>query len=128
MKTKAMIEVDLPVSCSCCMLSFFHTGYDDDDKNGCGYLQADVTEYADCRHPDCPLKTLEYAGYEDHIRIGNESDGLRLLEEMVGQCKMQPRADYNDMEMGMFKLVEIYHSYFLPRLEAVKDALERNII
>jgi hypothetical protein len=125
---KAVLELELPESCSACSLRFIHTGYNDNEKIGCGYLNTDVTEYSDCRHHDCPLKTLECVGYEDYIRIGNESDALRLLEEMVDKCKIQPRPDYNDMEKGMFKIVEICHSYFLPRLEAVKDALERNII
>ena len=97
-KQKAIIEIDLPNSCSCCILSFIHTDYNDNDKNGCGYIQSDVSDYTYSRHPECPLKTHEYTSYEDSIRIGHSGDALQLFEEMIEKCKIQPRSDYNDME------------------------------
>jgi len=77
------------------------------------------------------MKTNDYTGYigyEDHIRIGNETDAIRLIEDMIEKCGIKPRQDYSEMEKGFFKIVETCHSYFLPRLEALKDALDRNII
>jgi len=128
---KAILEFELPESCSCCPVRFIHSGYDDTEAIGCGYTNEDVTEYAESRHWDCPLKTTDhtgYIGYEDHIRIGNEHDGIMLLEDMIEKCHITPRPDYNDLEKGMFKIAETVHSYFLPRLDALKDALERGII
>jgi len=125
---KAVLEMEFPESCSCCLLRFIHTGYDGDEEIGCGYLNTDVTEYTESRHRDCPLKTGDNTGYEEHIRIGNETDAVRLIEEMIGKCGIKPRPDHNDMEKGFFKIAETSHSYFLPRLEALKDALERGII
>jgi len=128
---KAILELEFPGSCSCCSLRFIHAGYDDEEEIGCGFLNTDVTEYTESRHRDCPLKTADYTGYigfEDYIRIGNESDGIRLLEDMIEKYKIKPRPYYSDMEDGFFKIIEICHSYFLPRLEALKDALERGII
>jgi len=125
---KAFLEFELPESCLCCPLRFIHTDIDENEVIGCGYLNTDVTEYTNSRHHDCPLKTTEYIGYEDHIRIGNETDALRLLEDMIEKCHMKPRPDYNDIEKKLFKIIETCHSCFLPRLEALKDALERGII
>jgi len=128
---KAYIEIDLPESCHNCPIRFIHEDIDENEVIGCGYLNTDVTEYTESRHRDCPLKTTDftgYIGYEDHIRIGNEHDAIMLLEDMVEKCDFKPRPDNNDMEKGFFKIVEICHSYFLPRLEALKDALERCII
>ena len=73
MNIKALIEIDLPKSCSCCSLRFIHTDYNDNEKIGCGYLNTDVTEYSENRHNDCPLIIHEYVGYENYIRIGNKS-------------------------------------------------------
>jgi len=112
-------------------LRFIHAGYDDDEEIGCGYLNTDVTEYTESRHRDCPLKTSDYngyIGYEDHIRIGNETDALRLPEDMIEKCGLKPRPDYSNPEKGGVKIIETCHSYFLPRLEALKDALGRGII
>jgi len=128
---KAVLELEFPESCSCCSLRFIHTDFDDKEEIGCGYLNTDVTEYTESRHRDCPLKTVDstgYIGYEDYIRIGNETDAIRLFEDMIEKCHIRPRPDYNGMEKGFFKIVETCHSYFLPRLEALKDALERGII
>ena len=128
---KATIEFDLPESCSCCPLRFIHTDIDENEVIGCGYINTDVTEFTESRHKDCPLKTADhtgYIGYEDHIRIGNEHDAIMLLEDMVEKCHITPRPDYNDLEKGFFKIVETCHSYFLPRLEALKDAVERGIV
>jgi len=128
---KAFIEIDLPESCQNCPIRFIHEDIDENEVIGCGYLNTDVTEYTESRHRDCPLKTADYTGYigyEDYIRIGNESDGIRLIEDMIEKCDIKPRPDYNDMEKGFFKIVETCHSYFLPRLEALRDALERGII
>ena len=36
--------------------------------------------------------------------------------------------DYNSFEKKLFELGTLNHNYFLPRLEALKDAVERNII
>ena len=125
---KAYIEIALPESCSWCPLRYIHTDYNDNEKIGCAFLNCDVTENFDNRRHDCPLKTIEHIGYEDHIRIGNESDALRLLEEMVYKCKtVKPRPDYNNLEKQLFKIGTLNHDYFLPRLEALKDALERNL-
>jgi len=105
---KAVLELEFPKSCSDCLLRFIHTGYNDDEEIGCGFLNTDVTEYTGSRHRDCPLETSDYSGYEDYIRIGNETDAIRLLEDMIEKCGC--------------------HTYFLPRLEALKDTLERGII
>jgi len=108
---KAILELEFPKSCSDCLLRFIHTGYNDDEEIGCGFLNTDVTEYTESRHCDCPLNPSDnngYIGYEDHIRIGNETDAIRLLEGMIEKCGC--------------------HTYFLPKLEALKDALERGII
>ena len=128
---KVNLELEFPESCSCCSLRFIHTGYNDEEVIGCGYLNCDVTEYTESRHFDCPLKTADYTGYisfEDYIRIGNETDALKLIEDMIENCNIKARPEYNDMGKGFFKMVETCHSYFLPRLEALKDALERGII
>jgi len=125
---KATIEFELPESCSCCPLRFIHSDYNDNEIIGCGYINTDVTEYTESRHRDCPLKTNDNIGYEDHIRIGHENDAIRLLENMIEKCGIKPRPDYNDMEKGFFKVVETCHAYFLPRLTALNDALKRGII
>ena len=52
---KAILELELPESCSCCPLRFIHTDYDENEVIGCGYLNTDVTEYTESRHCDCPL-------------------------------------------------------------------------
>jgi gamma-glutamylcysteine synthetase len=82
---KAILELEFPESCSRCSLRFIHTGYDDDEEIGCGYLNTDVTEYTESRHRDCPLKTAYNTGYEDHIRIGNETDAVRLSKKTEKQ-------------------------------------------
>jgi len=128
---KVILELEFPESCSCCSLRFIHTGYDDDEEIGCGCLNTDVTEYTESRHRDCPLKTAEYtgySGYEGYTRIGNETDAIRLLEGMIEKCGIKPRPDYNDIKKGLFRIAETCYPYFLPKLEALKDALERNII
>jgi len=125
---KAILEFELPVSCSCCPVRFIHGGYDDAEAIGCGYTNEDVTENTESRHRDCPLKTADHTGYEDHIRIGNEHDGLLLLEDMIEKCHITSRPDHNDLEKGMYRIVETVNAYFLPRLKALKDALERGII
>jgi len=128
---KATIEFEMPESCSCCPLRFIHDDCNDNEVIGCGYLNTDVTEYAENRHRDCPLKTDDhsgYIGYEDHIRIGHEGDAINLLEDMIEKCGIKPHPDYNELEKGIFKIVEIPNAYFLPRLQALKDALERDII
>jgi len=122
---KAYIEIDLPKSCYDCPLRFIHTDFDGVEIIGCGYLNLDVTEFTHNRRYDCPLKTTE-SDYE--IRIGNESDAIRLLEDMIEKCDIKPHPDYNCMEKGMFKIVETVNSYFLPRLESLKDAVERGIV
>jgi len=124
---KAIIEIDLPESCHDCPLRFIHTDIDENEIIGCGYLNLDVTEFTNNRRYDCPLKTTE-SDNKDFFRIGNESDALRLLEDMIEKCDIKPRPDYNDMEKGMFKIVETVNSYFLPRLESLKDAIDRGII
>ena len=125
---KAILEFEFPESCSCCPLRFIHTDIDENEVIGCGYLNLDVSTCTESRHRDCPLKTAEYIGYEDHIRIGNETDALRLFENMIEICNIKPRPDFNDLEKDFFKIAEICHAYFLPRLEALKDALEKGII
>jgi hypothetical protein len=67
-------------------------------------------------------------GYEDYFRIGHESDALALLDEMIEKCNIQPSPEYNGMELKMWEIVKVTHRYFLPRLEALRDALERDII
>jgi hypothetical protein len=67
-------------------------------------------------------------GYEDDIRIGHESDALRLLDEMIGKCKIKPPPGHNDIERKIWEAVAIGNKYFLPRLEALRDALARDII
>jgi len=124
---KAYIEFDLPESCHDCPLRFIHEDFDGIENIGCGITNIDVTENTENRRHDCPLKTTEYIGYEDSIRIGNETDALRLLEDMIEKCHIEPRPDYNDMEKGFFKVVETVNSYFLPRLESLLDAVKRGI-
>ena len=68
----------------------------------------------------------KYENYED--RIGNTSDAVNLLTEMIEKCQIKPGPDYNDIEKGMFAIVKVSHNYFLPRLETLKDAIERGII
>jgi pentatricopeptide repeat protein len=67
-------------------------------------------------------------GYEDYIRIGHESDALRLLDEMIEKCKIKPSPEYNDTERKIWEVAAIGNKYFLPRLEALRDALARDII
>jgi len=69
-----------------------------------------------------------YIGYEDHIRIGHSGDAIRLIEDMIDKCGIKSCSDYNEFGKGVFKIVEILNTYFLPRLEALKDALERSLI
>jgi len=125
---KAYIEIDLPESCHDCPLRFIHEDFDGNEIIGCGYLNLDVTENTESRRHDCPLKTTEYIGYEDHIRIGNETDAIRLIEDMIEKCGITSRPDHNAMERGMFKIVETVNSYFLPRLESLLDAVKRGIV
>ena len=68
----------------------------------------------------------KYENYED--RIGNTSDAVNLLTEMIEKCQIQPGPDYNDIEKGIFAIVQTCHGYFLPRLETLKDVIERGII
>ena len=127
---KAVLELEFPESCSCCSLRFIHTDYDENEVIGCGYLNTDVTEYTESRHRDCPLKTADYTGYigyEDHIRIGNEHDAILLIEDMIAKCAIKSRPDHNAMEKGLYMIVETVNSFFRPRLEALKDAIERGI-
>jgi hypothetical protein len=128
---KAFIEIDLPESCHNCPIRFIHEDIDENEVIGCGYLNTDVTEYTESRHRECPLKTADYngyIGYEDYIRIGNEIDAIRLIEDMIEKCGIKSHPDHNDTEKGLYMIVETVNAYFLPRLEALKDALERGII
>jgi hypothetical protein len=127
---KATLEFELPESCSCCPVRFIHTDIDENEVIGCGYINTDVTEYAESRHRDCPLKTVDstgYIGYEDHFRIGHEHDAIMLIEDMIEKCGITSRPDHNDLEKGMYMIVETVNSFFRPRLEALKDAIERGI-
>jgi len=128
---KAYIEIDLPESCHDCNIAFMHEVENSGLPYcyGCAFLNTDVTENTNNRRHDCPLKTIEHSGYEDHIRIGNESDALSLLTEMVMKCKtVKPCPDYNSLEKKLFDIGTLNHQYFLPRLEALKDAVDRGII
>ena len=121
---KAFIEIDLPKSCAVCPLRFIHSDYEENEIIGCGYLNLDVTEFTNNRRYDCPLKTNE-SDNKDNYRIGNESDALRLLEDMIEKCDIKPRPDY---EKGFLMIVDTVNAYFLPRLESLKDAVERGIV
>jgi hypothetical protein len=67
-------------------------------------------------------------GYEDYFRIGHESDALALLDDMIEKCKIKPAPDHNDIERKIWEIATISNRYFLPRLEALRDALARDII
>jgi len=128
---KATLEFDLPESCSCCPIRFIHGGFDDVEEIGCGYTNENVSEFTESRNRDCPLKNADhtgYIGYEDHIRIGNEHDAIMLIEDMIEKCGITSRPDHNDLEKGLYMIVETVNSFFRPRLDALKDALERGII
>ena len=119
MKTTAILEMELPRTCIECPLW---------KSSLCKINRNSVFEFAYRRHPDCQLKTIDNSGYDDYIRIGHQSDALSLLQEMIEKCNLKPSPDYNDIEKKMFNLVIISQSYFLPRLEDLKDALEHGII
>jgi len=127
---KAILEFDLPESCHNCPIRFIHTDDDGNEIFGCGYINTDVSEFTENRHRDCPLKTADhtgYVGYIGDIHIGHEMDAIRLIEDMIEKCGITSRPDHNDLEKGMYTIVETVNSFFRPRLEALKDALERGI-
>jgi len=64
----------------------------------------------------------------ENIRIGNESDALRLLEEMIQKCNLKPSVEYDDYQKKLWEAVKIVNLYYLPRLEALKDAIQRGVI
>lgn len=61
-------------------------------------------------------------------RLANRSDALDLLSEMLEKCKIEPNPDYSELERALFSVVQVSHGYFLSRLEALKDAIDRGII
>ena len=64
----------------------------------------------------------------ENIRIGNESDALRLLEEMIEKCNLKPSLEYDDFQKKVWKAIEIVNLFYLPRLEALKDAILRGVL
>jgi len=127
---KAILELEMPMSCKDCRIAFLYTDVNGDDCIGCACTNEDITEFTESRHKNCPLKTDDstgYIGYEDHIRIGNEHDAILLIEDMIAKCAIKSRPDHNAMEKGLYMIVETVNSFFRPRLEALKDAIERGI-
>jgi len=50
------------------------------------------------------------------------------LTTHIEKCGIKSRPDHNAIEKGLYMIVETVNSFFRPRLEAMKDALERGII
>jgi hypothetical protein len=66
--------------------------------------------------------------YTENIRIGNKSDALTLLEEMIEKCNLNPSFEYDDFQKKVWEAVKIVNLYYLPRLEALREAVHRDII
>jgi len=61
------------------------------------------------------------------FRIGNRSDALALISEMTAKCE-KIGAVISKSESGANKAICSLTSHLWPRLEALKDAVERGII